>query len=91
MLFFGFIDTANPFTSITFGDTAPGVDFFGFDDMTIGTVAGNQGSRIKDWQWLAWLTAVQTLDVIQSSVTETAGEPLISRRLLKDARCANSV
>jgi hypothetical protein len=55
VLFFGFIDTANPFTSITFGDTAPGVDFFGFDDMTIGTVAGNQGSRIKDWQWLAWL------------------------------------
>jgi len=38
VLFFGFIDTANPFTSITFGDTAPGVDAFGLDDMTIGTV-----------------------------------------------------
>jgi hypothetical protein len=38
VLFFGNIDTANPFTSITFGDTAQGVDFFGFDDMTIGTI-----------------------------------------------------
>ena len=38
VLFFGLIDTANPFTSVTFGDTAPGVDVFGFDNMTIGTV-----------------------------------------------------
>jgi hypothetical protein len=38
VLFFGFIDTDNPFTSVTFGDTAPGVDFFGFDDMTIGSI-----------------------------------------------------
>ena len=38
VLYFGLIDTANPFLSVTFGDTAPGVDSFGFDDMTIGTV-----------------------------------------------------
>jgi hypothetical protein len=39
VLFWGLIDTANPFTSISFGNTAAGTDFFGFDDMTIGTVA----------------------------------------------------
>ncbi len=36
--FFGLIDTDDPFTQITFGDTQPGVDFFGFDDMTIGSI-----------------------------------------------------
>lgn len=40
VLYFGYIDTANPFTSIVFGNTNPqagGVgDGFGFDDMTIG-------------------------------------------------------
>jgi hypothetical protein len=38
VLFWGIIDTANPFTSVTFGNTAAGTDFFGFDDMTIGSV-----------------------------------------------------
>lgn len=38
VLFFGYIDVLKPFTSITFGNTAPGTDFFGFDDMTIGSV-----------------------------------------------------
>ncbi|RMH04983.1 MAG: PEP-CTERM sorting domain-containing protein [Nitrospirae bacterium] len=38
MLYFGVIDTGNPFTKVTFGNTASGVDFFGFDDMTIGSV-----------------------------------------------------
>lgn len=38
VLYFGIIDTANPFTSVTFGNTAPGDDFFGFDDFTIGSV-----------------------------------------------------
>jgi hypothetical protein len=37
VLYFGYIDTANPFTAITFGNTAQGSDFFGFDDFTIGT------------------------------------------------------
>lgn len=39
VLFWGLIDAANPFTNITFGNTAAGTDFFGFDDMTIGTTA----------------------------------------------------
>jgi hypothetical protein len=39
VLYFGLIDTANPFTRITFGNTAGGVDVFGFDDMTVGSVA----------------------------------------------------
>ncbi len=38
VLYFGYIDTANPWTKITFGNTAAGVDVFGFDDMTIGSV-----------------------------------------------------
>jgi hypothetical protein len=36
--FFGYINTDDPFTKVTFGDTEPGVDFFGFDDMTIGSI-----------------------------------------------------
>lgn len=35
-LFWGFIDTSNAYTRITFGNTAAGVDFFGFDDFVIG-------------------------------------------------------
>jgi len=38
VLYFGLIDTDNPFVKVTFGNTASGVDFFGFDDMTIGSV-----------------------------------------------------
>lgn len=38
VLFWGIIDQADPFTLVTFGNTASGVDFFGFDDMTIGDV-----------------------------------------------------
>jgi len=39
LLYFGFYDDeiANAFSSITFGNTNLGVDYFGFDDMTIGT------------------------------------------------------
>lgn len=36
LLFWGFIDTSNSYKRIDFGNTAQGVDFFGFDDMTIG-------------------------------------------------------
>jgi len=35
LLFYGFYDTGNSYTSITFGNTS-GTDGFGFDDMTIG-------------------------------------------------------
>lgn len=38
VLFWGVIDTANPFTSISFSNTNAGEDFFGFDDMTIGSI-----------------------------------------------------
>lgn len=37
VLYYGIIDKDNPFTSVTFGNTAAGVDYFGFDDMTIGS------------------------------------------------------
>jgi hypothetical protein len=39
LLFFGFTDSTTSYTSITIGDSAPGVDVFGFDDLTIGQVA----------------------------------------------------
>ena len=37
VLYFGFYDLDNPFTSVSFGNTEPGYDVFGFDDFTIGT------------------------------------------------------
>lgn len=36
LLFWGFIDSSATYDRITFGNTAGGTDFFGFDDMTIG-------------------------------------------------------
>jgi hypothetical protein len=38
VLFWGLIDTNNPFTFVSFTNTAGGIDFFAFDDMTIGSV-----------------------------------------------------
>ena len=40
VLYYGLIaeGAGELFTSITFGNTNPGVDFFGFDDMTIGSI-----------------------------------------------------
>jgi hypothetical protein len=38
VLYYGYIDTDNLFTGITFGNTASGTDVFAFDDMTIGSV-----------------------------------------------------
>jgi hypothetical protein len=38
LLYWGIIDVLNPFTRITFGNTNTN-DVFGFDDMTIGTIA----------------------------------------------------
>ncbi len=37
VLYFGFYDLANSYTSILFSNTAANADFFGFDDFTIGT------------------------------------------------------
>lgn len=36
LLFWGFVDTTKAYKRIDFGNTAEGVDFFGFDDMTVG-------------------------------------------------------
>jgi PEP-CTERM motif len=36
LLFWGFIDAGNSYKRVAFGNTASGVDFFGFDDMVIG-------------------------------------------------------
>ena len=40
VLFYGLIaqNVGELITSITFGNTAPGADFFAFDDMTIGSI-----------------------------------------------------
>jgi hypothetical protein len=38
VIFFGFIDEDNQYTSISFGNTEPGSDYFGFDDMYVGTI-----------------------------------------------------
>lgn len=38
VLYFGFYDLVNQYTSISFGNTAAGIDYFAFDDMTIGSL-----------------------------------------------------
>jgi hypothetical protein len=38
VLYYGFYDTEIAYTRIEFGNTAPGVDYFAFDDFTIGTL-----------------------------------------------------
>lgn len=38
VIYFGVQNVADPFVSVTFGNSAPGVDFFAFDDFTIGSV-----------------------------------------------------
>ncbi len=38
VLYYGFYDLEQSYTGITFANTAPGVDYFGFDDFTIGTL-----------------------------------------------------
>lgn len=38
VLYYGFYDTVHQYTSATFGNTAPGVDVFAFDNMSIGSL-----------------------------------------------------
>jgi len=38
VIYYGFYDAQDQYTAVAFGNTAPGVDFFGFDDMTIGSL-----------------------------------------------------
>jgi len=37
VLYWGIIDTVNTYTQLTFGNTAAGVDYFGFDDFSVGS------------------------------------------------------
>ena len=54
VLFWGLIDPdpANAFTSISFGNTAAGVDFFAFDDFTVGSL---QQVRVPEPSMIALL------------------------------------
>lgn len=38
IIFFGVIDTENQYTAVSFGNTMPGWDYFGFDDFTVGSI-----------------------------------------------------
>lgn len=38
-LYWGFYDTANTYTSISFGNNSGGADIFGFDDFSVGSLA----------------------------------------------------
>jgi len=51
LLFFGVIDTANPFDGIQFGNTAAGDDFFGFDDMIVGDARQVTGGVPEPATW----------------------------------------
>jgi hypothetical protein len=51
LLFWGVIDTANPFTGISFGNTAAGDDFFGFDDIIVGDVRQVTGGVPEPTTW----------------------------------------
>jgi hypothetical protein len=51
LLFFGVIDTANPFDAIQFSNTLSGTDFFGFDDMIVGDVRQVTGGIPEPSTW----------------------------------------
>lgn len=55
LLFWGVIDTANPFTGIQFGNTAAGNDFFGFDDIIVGDARQVTGSVPEPATWAMML------------------------------------
>jgi hypothetical protein len=38
VLYWGIIDTAHTYTRLTFGNTAGGIDYFGFDDFSVGGI-----------------------------------------------------
>ena len=48
VMYFGFIDTENSFTKVTFGNTNSGTDYFAFDDMTIGSLEQIIGNNVPD-------------------------------------------
>jgi len=47
-IYFGIIDTANPFTTVVLTNSAPGSDLFGFDDFTICTAAQVVGPSVPE-------------------------------------------
>ena len=51
LLFFGVIDTANPFISVSFLNSQAGNDFFGFDDMIVGDVQQVTGGVPEPTTW----------------------------------------
>ncbi|MEE4536906.1 MAG: PEPxxWA-CTERM sorting domain-containing protein [Erythrobacter sp.] len=55
LLYFGVIDTANPFTGLRFGNTAAGSDSFGFDNLTIGDVGQVTGAVPEPSTWALML------------------------------------
>lgn len=54
LLFFGIIDTANPFDGVRFSTTT-GDDFFGFDDMIVGDVRQVTGGVPEPGTWAMML------------------------------------
>jgi len=53
VIYYGFIDLSHPFVKVTFGNTAAGVDYFGFDDFTIGTKEQVQDPEIPEFPTVA--------------------------------------
>lgn len=51
LLFYGVIDTANPFTGVRFGNTSTGSDTFGFDQLTIGDLGQVTGAVPEPSTW----------------------------------------
>ena len=47
VIFFGIIDTDNPFTSVEFGNIGSGADCFGYDQMTVGIPE----AIVQDFLW----------------------------------------
>lgn len=47
VLYFGVVDSANPFTSVVFGNSTSSSDGFGFDDFTIGNAAQVVSSTLQ--------------------------------------------
>lgn len=48
LIFWGFYDTEFAYTKIEFSNTSNGADFFGFDDMVIGSIPTEQGNNVPE-------------------------------------------
>ena len=72
ILYFGFIDRGAPFTSVTFGNTAAGTDFFGFDDLTAGLASQLAVTPLPSAQILTFGLAPQIV-VGSTGIVTTSG------------------